>query len=85
MSTHVRFKSMLSLRASAKWLEALDNWREKQLVKPSRSAVIVTAVELFIAQSKMNGPAENQRPFTDSRGDVAAGETRSGLTSDPLS
>jgi hypothetical protein len=81
MRTHVRDKSMLSLRASAKWLQALDNWREKQPVKPSRSAVIVAAVELFIARSKKRGPAENGQPFADSHSDIATGEVRTGVTS----
>jgi hypothetical protein len=80
MDTHLRVKSMLSLRASAKWLRALDNWREKQPVKPSRSAVIVTAVELFIARSKARGSAKNDQSFADSQGDIAAAEARSGMT-----
>jgi hypothetical protein len=44
-----RIESPISLRVSAEWLEALDKWREEQPVKPSRTAVIVTAVTQFIA------------------------------------
>jgi hypothetical protein len=53
-----RIESPISLRVSAEWLEALDKWREKQLVKPSRTAVIVTAVEQFIASQKADDTAE---------------------------
>jgi hypothetical protein len=46
------------------WLAALDDWREKQMVKPSRTAVILAAVEQFIASPKAaaqndDGPAAN--------------------------
>ena len=44
-----RTDSPISLRVSPEWLEALDRWREQQPVRPSRTAVIVAAVELFIA------------------------------------
>jgi hypothetical protein len=47
--TCFRMESPISLRVSAEWLEALDRWRDEQPVKPSRTAVIVTAVEQFIA------------------------------------
>jgi hypothetical protein len=47
-----RTDSPLSLRVTAEWLEALDGWREKQLVKPSRTAVIIAAVELFLSTQK---------------------------------
>jgi hypothetical protein len=47
--TCFRIESPISLRVSAEWLEALDRWRDEQPVKPSRTAVIVTAVEQFIA------------------------------------
>jgi hypothetical protein len=52
MSTKPGMESPISFRVSAKWLEALDNWRDEQAVKPSRTAVIMTAVELFIARDK---------------------------------
>jgi hypothetical protein len=41
--------SQISLRVSAEWLAALDSWREQQPVSPSRTAVIVAAVERFLA------------------------------------
>jgi hypothetical protein len=49
LRTCFRIESPISLRVSAEWLEALDRWRDQQPVKPSRTAVIVTAVEQFIA------------------------------------
>jgi hypothetical protein len=49
VSTCSRIESPISLRVSADWLAALDRWRDEQPVKPSRTAVIVTAVEQFIA------------------------------------
>jgi hypothetical protein len=45
----VRTDSPISFRVSSDWLEALDKWREEQPVRPSRTAVIVAAVEFFIA------------------------------------
>jgi hypothetical protein len=49
LKTCFRIESPISLRVSAEWLAALDRWRDEQPVKPSRTAVIVTAVEQFIA------------------------------------
>jgi hypothetical protein len=49
LRTSSRIEAPISLRVSAEWLEALDKWREEQPVKPSRTAVIVTAVEQFLA------------------------------------
>jgi hypothetical protein len=48
MRVQLRIDRPISLRVSAEWLEALDRWREQQPVKPSRTAVIVAAVELFL-------------------------------------
>jgi hypothetical protein len=58
LRTSFRTESPISLRVSAEWLEALDKWREEQPVKPSRTAVIVTAVEQFIASQKTGGAGE---------------------------
>ena len=58
LKTSLRIEAPISLRVSAEWLEALDKWREEQPVKPSRTAVIVTAVEQFIASQKMGGAGE---------------------------
>ena len=59
--TDFRIESPISLRVSVEWLEALDRWREDQPVKPSRSAVIVTAVEQFIASQNVDDLAEKER------------------------
>jgi hypothetical protein len=53
--SRLRTDSPVSLRVTAEWLEALDDWRDKQRVKPSRTAVIVAAVELFISSHKAEG------------------------------
>jgi hypothetical protein len=53
--TCFRIESPISLRVSREWLEALDRWRDEQPVKPSRTAVIVTAVEQFIASQGQKG------------------------------
>jgi hypothetical protein len=42
------------------WLAALDDWREKQTVKPSRTAVILAAVEHFIASAKAGDAAQDE-------------------------
>jgi hypothetical protein len=55
LRSRLRTDSPLSFRVTAEWLEALDDWREKQPVKPSRTAVIVAAVELFISSQKAEG------------------------------
>jgi hypothetical protein len=51
----------ISFRASAEWLEALDEWRAKQRVKPSRTAVIIAAVDAFIASLQENGDGASKR------------------------
>jgi hypothetical protein len=58
MKASFRIESPISLRVSAEWLEALDKWRDEQRVKPSRTAVIVTAVEQFITSQKAGDPSE---------------------------
>jgi hypothetical protein len=60
MSTNAKMESVISFRVSEKWLEAIDRWREKQPVKPSRSAVMVKAVEMYIALSEASAPSEGQ-------------------------
>ncbi|MGA7326166.1 MAG: hypothetical protein WBX25_17185 [Rhodomicrobium sp.] len=50
--TTIRTDVPISFRVTPEWLEALDEWREEQPVKPSRTAVIMTAVERFIASQK---------------------------------
>jgi hypothetical protein len=52
LRSRVRTDSPLSFRVTPEWLEALDEWRKKQPVKPSRTAVIVAAVELFISSQE---------------------------------
>jgi hypothetical protein len=47
-----RSESPISFRVTPEWLEALDGWRKQQAVRPSRTAVIVAAVEQFIASQK---------------------------------
>jgi hypothetical protein len=59
MKEPFRIESPISFRVSAEWLEALDRWRENQPVKPSRTAVIVTAVEQFIASPAADALASN--------------------------
>jgi hypothetical protein len=56
MRAHLRIDRPISLRVTAEWLEALDSWREKQPVKPSRSAVILRAVERFLASQQKSDP-----------------------------
>jgi hypothetical protein len=58
LPSRLRTDSPLSLRVTAEWLEALDDWRAKQPVKPSRTAVIIAAVELFISSQKAEGTAQ---------------------------
>jgi hypothetical protein len=58
MSIRIRIDRPISLRVRAEWLEALDRWRERQPVKPSRSAVIVAAVKLFVTSQKESSISE---------------------------
>jgi hypothetical protein len=61
MKTQLGIDMRVSLSVSAEWLEAFDRWRGQQLVKPSRSAVIAAAVELFGAGLTMRQIAPNGR------------------------
>jgi hypothetical protein len=58
MKKQIRTDVPISFRVTSEWLEALDDWRAKQPVKPSRTAVIMTAVERFIAAQRALGAAE---------------------------
>jgi hypothetical protein len=51
----------ISFRASPEWLEALDEWRAQQRVKPSRTAVIIAAVDAFIASMQESGGGAPKR------------------------
>lgn len=40
----------LTIRVTQDWLDALDKWRDQQIVPPTRTQVVKVAVERLIAE-----------------------------------
>ena len=54
-------RKLINLRVDASWLERLDAWIASQKIRPSRTQVIIAAVDRLMAEDARNEMKERER------------------------